>query len=129
MELERKKRALVHGAILAHLDCNARLPSFCRYDWVLGPFLAKKKAVLGHKMRSFGRAPPDLAPLLRGATGEFLAQTSDLARAPPTLRGGQGRVEPGAMRPSNGQNKKEKCLLLACGLLVACLLVACLLVS
>ena len=88
-----------------------------------------QKAVLGHKMRSFGRAPPDLAPLLRGATGEFLAQNLDFARAPPRLRGGQSMVEPRGMRPSNGQNKKEKCLLLAYCLLVACLLVACLLVS
>ena len=42
-----------------------------------------KKAVLGHKMRSFGRAPPDLAPSPRGATDDFLAQILDLARAPP----------------------------------------------
>ena len=44
-----------------------------------------KKAVLGHKMRSFGRAPPDLAPPPRGTTGEFLAQNLDLARPPPRL--------------------------------------------
>ena len=44
-----------------------------------------KKAVLGHKMRSFGRAPPDLAPPPRGATGEFLAENLDLARPPPRL--------------------------------------------
>ena len=44
-----------------------------------------KKAVLGHQMRSFGRAPPNLAPPPRGATGEFLAQNLDLARAPPRL--------------------------------------------
>ena len=47
-----------------------------------------KKAVLGHKMRSFGRAPHDLAPTPRGATGEFLGQNLDLARAPPRLRDG-----------------------------------------
>ena len=47
-----------------------------------------KKAVLGHEMRSFGRAPPDLAPPPRGATGEFLAQNLDLARAPPRLKDG-----------------------------------------
>ena len=44
-----------------------------------------KKAVLGHKMRRFGRAPPDLAPPPRGATAEFLAQNLDLARPPPRL--------------------------------------------
>ena len=37
------------------------------------------------QMRSFGRAPPDLAPLPRGASGEFLAQNLDLARSPPRL--------------------------------------------
>ena len=56
---------------------------FGRFDWFSGPFWAKKKAVLGHEMRSFGRAPPDLAPLPRGATGEFLAQNLDLTRPPP----------------------------------------------
>ena len=79
-----------------------------------------KKAVLGHKMRSLGRAPPDLAPPPRGATGEFLAENLDLARPPPRLQDGQDEVEAGAMRRSNGQNGKEKCLLL-----VACLLLAC----
>ena len=39
----------------------------------------------GPKLRRFGRAPPDLAPLPRAATGEFLAQNLDLARAPPRL--------------------------------------------
>ena len=44
-----------------------------------------KKAVLGHEMRSFGRAPTDLARPPWGATGEFLAENLDLARAPPRL--------------------------------------------
>ena len=44
-----------------------------------------KKAVLVHKMRSFGRAPPDLAPPPRAATGEFVAQNLDLPRPPPRL--------------------------------------------
>ena len=44
-----------------------------------------EKAGLGHNMRSFGRAPPDLAPQPRGATGDFLAQNLDLARGPPRL--------------------------------------------
>ena len=39
-----------------------------------------KKALLGQKMRSFGRAPPDLAPPPRGASGKFLAASLDLAR-------------------------------------------------
>ena len=41
-----------------------------------------KRAVFGHKMRSIRRAPPKLA------TGEFLAQTLDLATAPPRLYDG-----------------------------------------
>ena len=45
----------------------------------------QKKAVLGHKMRSLGRAPPNLPRLPRGATGKFLAKTLDLARPPPRL--------------------------------------------
>ena len=50
--------------------------------------LGPKKAVLGHKMPSFGRAPPYLAPPPRGATGEFLAENLDLARPPPRLYDG-----------------------------------------
>ena len=68
-----QERALGHGAIEAHVQCSNRF-SF-------GP----KTSILGHKMRSFGRAPPDLAPPPRGATGEFLAENLDLARAPPRL--------------------------------------------
>ena len=50
-----------------------------------GGYFERKKAVFGPKLRRFGRAPPDLAPPPRGATGEFLAQNLDLARAPPRL--------------------------------------------
>ena len=45
----------------------------------------RKMAVFGPKLRRFGRAPPDLAPPPRAATGEFLAQNLDLARPPPGL--------------------------------------------
>ena len=41
-----------------------------------------KKAGFGHKLRFFVRAPPDLAPPPRGATGDFLAQNLDLAGPP-----------------------------------------------
>ena len=50
-----------------------------------GGYFGRKKAVFGPKLRRFGRAPPDLAPPPRGATGEFLAQNLDLARPPPRL--------------------------------------------
>ena len=39
----------------------------------------RKMAVFGPKLRRFGRAPPDLAPTPRVATGDFLAQNFDLA--------------------------------------------------
>ena len=55
---------------------------------VLNPYwgcFGRKMAVFGPKLRRFGRAPPDLAPPPRAATGEFLAQNLDLARPPPRL--------------------------------------------
>ena len=63
VELEDKK-GLCHGEVKAHVECRNRFPSFGCFAWVLGPFWAKKKAVFGQKMCSFGRVPPDLAPLL-----------------------------------------------------------------
>ena len=60
---------------------SLRLAVLTRFGGRFGP----KKAVLGHKMRSFGRALPNLAPPPRAASGEFLAQNLDLARPPPRL--------------------------------------------
>ena len=45
----------------------------------------RKRVVFGPKLRRLGRAPPNLAPPRRGATGEFWAQNLDLARPPPWL--------------------------------------------
>ena len=64
-----QERALCHGAIKAHVEFLNCFPSFGRFDWLSGPFWAKKKAVFGAQNRNFGRAPPDLAPPPRGATG------------------------------------------------------------
>ena len=50
-----------------------------------GGYFRRKMAVFDPKLRRFGRAPPDLAPPPRAATGEFLAQNLDLARPPPRL--------------------------------------------
>ena len=50
-----------------------------------GGCFGRKMAVFGPKLRRFGRAPTDLAPTPRAATGEFLAQNLDLARPPPRL--------------------------------------------
>ena len=57
------ERAFGHGAIKAHVKCLNCFSSFGRFDWVSGLFWAKKRLFWGTKMRSFGRAPPDLAPL------------------------------------------------------------------
>ena len=64
------------------MECSNRFPSFGPLEWVCGPFWGKKKVVSGHKMRKFGRAPPALAPLPRGATGESLAENLDFGRPP-----------------------------------------------
>ena len=60
---------------------SLRLAVLTGFSGRFGP----KKAVFGPKLRRFGRAPPNLAPTPRAATGEFLAQNLDLARAPPRL--------------------------------------------
>ena len=84
VELEGNKRALCHKKLKAHVEFMHPFPSFVHFEWVSRLFWPKK-AVLGHKIRSFGRAPPDLAPPPRGATGEFLAQNLESARALPRV--------------------------------------------
>ena len=70
----------------------------------------------GTKQRRFGRAPPDLAPAPRAATGEFLAQNLDVARAPPRLQDDHMLTGSEALGRSNGQNGTETC---CCCLLVS----------
>ena len=69
----------------------------------------RKMAVFGPKLRRFGRVPPDLAPSPRAATGVFLAQNLDLARAPPRLQDGCMGKRFEALGRSNGQNGTETC--------------------
>ena len=45
------------------MECSHRTPSFGRVEWVFGRF-GPKKALLGHKMRSFGRAGPGSTKLI-----------------------------------------------------------------
>ena len=66
------------------MECRNRLPWLAVLTEYRGRF-EPKKVVLGHEMRNFGRAPPNLAQPPRGPTGEFLAQNLDLARPPPRL--------------------------------------------
>ena len=62
-------------------NVSLRLAVLNGFEGRFGP----RKAVLGHKMCSFRRAPPGFVPRPRGTSGEFLAQNLDLARAPPRL--------------------------------------------
>ena len=89
-----------------------------------GGYFGRKMAVFGPKLHRFGRAPPDLAPPLRAATGEFLAQNLDLLKPPARLQDGQSRVKPEVLGECNGQNGIVTCLVV-----VACCLLFLLLVS
>ena len=74
-------------AIEAHVKCRNRLPSFGRFEWVSGPFCAKK-GHFGAQNAQFWEGTltcPPPPPPPPGATGEFLAQNLDLARPPPRL--------------------------------------------
>ena len=75
-------------------------------------YFGRKVAVFGPKLRRFGRAPPDLAPPPQAATGEFLDQNLDLARAPLRLQDGCMGKRSEALGRSNCQNGMETCLLL-----------------
>ena len=84
MELECKEGLLFTGQSRRTWSVGTvclRLAIMTGFRGRFGP----KKAALGHKMRNFGRAPPDLALPPRGATGEYFAQNLDFAAAPPTL--------------------------------------------
>ena len=82
MKLEGSKGLVVTGQsrralIIANL--SPPLSTLTRYQGRFGP----KSIVFGHKMRGYGRAPPDLARPTAGTTGEFVAQNVDLARPQP----------------------------------------------
>ena len=86
MELEGNKGLFVMGqsGTWSVATVSLRLAVLSWFWDSFGP----KKDVLGCKMRSFGRAPPDLPPPPQGATAEFLAQNlSVLAIAPPHCSG------------------------------------------
>ena len=83
--VRRQQRALCHEEVKVHVECMTRFRSIGRFEWILGPFWAKKGCFWGLKKSNFGSAPPDLPPPPRGASGEFLAQNLDSARAPPRV--------------------------------------------
>ena len=86
-----------------------------------GNHFGRKMAVFGPNLRRLGRAPPDLAPPARAATGEFLAQNLDSARPPPRLQDGYMGKRSEALGRRDGQNGMETC---CCLLLLLLLLLA-----
>ena len=64
--LRGQERALCHESIKAHAQCCNCCNCLAVLTGFTGHFV-RKNSVLGHKMRSFGRAPPDSAPLPRSA--------------------------------------------------------------
>ena len=79
----------------------------------VGGYFGLKKAVFGQKLRRFGRAPPNLAPRPRAATGESV----DLARPPPRLQDGESRSQAqgvGKVQWPKRNGDVLACLLLAC---------------
>ena len=102
------------------MECSHYFPWCGRFARVLGLIWAKNGCFWPKKLRRFGRAPPDLAPTTRAATGEFPAQNLDLARAPPRLQDGYRGKRFEALGQSNGQNGKETCCCCCC----CCLLLA-----
>ena len=78
------------------------LPGFWSY-------FGRKMAVFGQQLRRFGRAPPNLAPTPRAASGEFLAQNLDRARPPPRLQDAYMGKRSEALGRSDGQNGMETC--------------------
>ena len=109
------QRSRGHKKIKPHVQCSSCLPSSGCHEPLLGLFW-RKMAVFGTKLRRFGRAPPDLAPAPRAATGESLAQTLDLTRPVPRLQDGKIEVKPEAIVRGNGQNGTVTCLLLVAAL-------------
>ena len=57
-------------------------PSFDRFEWVSGPFRAKKGCIRTHNAQ-FREGTSGLGTLTPGTTGELVAQNLDSARAPP----------------------------------------------
>ena len=115
--MELKGTRWLTDTVKSSCTCSVATISLCLgVSPGFGGSFGRKMAVFGPKVCRFGRAPPDLAPPPRAATGEFVAQNLDLARAQPRLQDGYMGKRSEALGRSNGQNGMETCLLL----LVAC---------
>ena len=113
--VEGHQRALSHSNSKPHMGvatvtlCLAFCPGFranLSENW---PFSAEK-------ICRFRRAPTNLAPKLRAATGKFVAQNFDFTRPSPGLQDDLFCERSEALAPSNAQNSKETC---CCCLLLA----------
>ena len=84
--VELKGTSGLFDTVKSSRTCSVATVSLCLgVSPGFGGYFGRKMAVFGPKLRRFGRAPPNLAPTPWAATGEFLAQNLDLARAPPRL--------------------------------------------
>ena len=113
--VELKGTGGLFDTVKSSLTCSVGIVSLrLRVSPGFGGYCGRKMAVFGPKLRRFGRAPTDLAPTPRAATGEFLAQDLDLARPSARLSDAQGRVKPEAMGRCSGQNRMVTCCCCCC---------------
>ena len=80
--MELKGTRGLFDTVKASLTCSVDIVSLrLRFLPRFGGYFGRKMAVFGPKLRRFGRAPTDLAPTPRAATGELLAQTFGFGKA------------------------------------------------
>ena len=120
--VDLKGNRMLFDTVKSSRTCSVATASLRLAVWPgFGVYFGRKMAVFGPKLRRFGRAPPNVAPPHRAATGEFLAQNLDLARPPPRLQGGYVGKRSESLGRGRGQNGTEKCwLLVVVVVVVAC---------
>ena len=80
VELAGKKGLLVMGQLRRAWSVGSVRLYLAVSSGFWGRFGQKKNAALGHKMRNFGRAPPDLAPTPQGATSDFFGSKLEFGK-------------------------------------------------
>ena len=80
--MELKGTRGLFDTVKSSLTCSVAIVSLrLRVSPRFGGYFGRKMAVFGPKLPRFGRAPTDLAPPPRAATGEFLAQNLGFGKA------------------------------------------------